>query len=101
ASPPPPHRGIFFLPPPLTPPHHDSRPRRHGCRRVRAVRQRSQLFPVIRFQLHTIIKHEIRNHVKLVESRDTRQDTCSPSAATVLTRCTKINAVSICSTALR
>src|SRR6185295_15946627 len=65
-------RGNLFLPPPLSPPHHDSRPRRHGCRRVRAVRQRSQLFPVIRFQLHTIIKHEIRNNVKLIESRDTR-----------------------------
>src|SRR5512133_1434778 len=65
-------RGNLFLPPPLSPPHHDSRPRRHGCRRVRAVRQRSQLFPVIRFQLHTIIKHEIRCYVKLIESRDTR-----------------------------
>ena len=66
-------RGNLFLLPPLSPPHHDSRPRRHGCRRVRAVRQRSQLFPVIRFQLHTIIKHEIRNYVKLIGSRDTSQ----------------------------
>ena len=71
-------RGNLFLLPPLSQPHHDSRPRRHGCRRVRAVRQRSQLFPVIRFQLHAIIKHEIRNYVKLIESRDTRRAGVEP-----------------------